>query len=88
MERRLLEHLEELHIPQLGDLLTVRGSGPTWLPHVSNRSFDELSSQGLKTLVNAAHALAHHTVAIDRGLPRPGLLVLDGLSANTGLRGL
>jgi hypothetical protein len=87
LERRLLEYLEELHIPLLSDLLTVRVSGPTWLPHVSNRSFDELSSQGLKTLVNAAHALAHHTVAIDRGLPLPGLLVLDGLSANAGREG-
>jgi hypothetical protein len=87
LERRLLDYLEELHIPLLSDLLTVRVSGPTWLPHVSNRSFDELSSQGLKTLVNAAHALAHHTVAIDRGLPLPGLLVLDGLSANAGREG-
>lgn len=87
LERRMLEYLEELHIPQLGDLLTVRVTGPTWLPLVSGRTFDELSSQGLKTLVNAAHALAHHTVAIDRGLPLPGLLVLDGLSANTGHEG-
>jgi hypothetical protein len=44
-------------------------------------------SQGLKKLVNIAHALAHHTVAIDRNLPMPGLLVLDGLSANGGHEG-
>ncbi len=31
---------------------------------VSGRSFDRLSSQGLQVLVNVAHALAHHTVAI------------------------
>jgi len=87
LERRLLDYLERLHIPQLGDLLTVRITRPSWLPRVSNRTFDELSSQGLKTLVNTAHALAHHTVAIDRGLPLPGLLVLDGLSANAGHEG-
>jgi hypothetical protein len=38
--------------------------------------------------VNVAHALAHHTVAIDRGLDMPGLLVLDGVSANSGKEGL
>ena len=58
------------------------------MPEVSGRSFDELSSQGLKTLVNIAHALAHHTVAIDRSLPLPGLLILDGISANSGQEGL
>lgn len=57
------------------------------MPEVSGRTFDELSSQGLKTLVNIAHALAHHTVAIDRNLPLPGLLILDGLSANSGFEG-
>lgn len=39
-------------------------------------------------MVNIAHALAHHTVAIDRDLPLPGLLILDGLSANSGQEGL
>ena len=38
--------------------------------------------------MNVAHALAHHTVAIDRELPLPGLLVLDGVSANSGREGL
>ena len=38
-------------------------------------------------LVNVAHSLAHHTVAIDEGLPLPGLLVLDGLSSNVGHEG-
>ncbi|MDI5939409.1 MULTISPECIES: hypothetical protein [unclassified Micromonospora] len=54
---------------------------------MSGRAFEELSSQGLATLVNIAHALAHHTVAIDRELPIPGLLVLDGISANAGHEG-
>ena len=42
----------------------------------------------MKTLVNVAPALAHHTVAIDRGLFLPGLLVLDGVFANAGKEGL
>ncbi|MBG6105094.1 putative nucleic acid-binding Zn-ribbon protein [Micromonospora vinacea] len=88
LERRMLEYLRELNIPDLGQELTVRINRDTYLPEVSGRRFDELSSQGLKTLVNIAHALAHHTVAIDRKLPLPGLLVLDGISANSGQEGL
>lgn len=87
LEQRLLEYLQELNIPNLGQELTVKINRSTYLPEVSGRTFDELSSQGLKTLVNIAHALAHHTVAIDRNLPLPGLLILDGLSANSGHEG-
>lgn len=88
LENRMLEYLERLNVPTLSDLLTVKINRTTYLPEVSARGFDELSSQGLKTLVNVAHALAHHTVAIDRGLSLPGLLVLDGVSANSGKEGL
>ncbi|MFI5888507.1 hypothetical protein ACIA5D_00120 [Actinoplanes sp. NPDC051513] len=87
LEQRMLEYLTELHIPDLGQELSVHLNRTTYLPEVSGRTFDELSSQGLKTLVNIAHALAHHTVTIDRRLPMPGLLVLDGLSANAGHEG-
>jgi hypothetical protein len=88
LEKRMVDYLTRLHVPQLGELLTVKINRDTYLPEVSTRTFDELSSQGLKTLVNVAHALAHHTVAIDRGLAMPGFLVLDGVSANSGTEGL
>lgn len=87
LETRMLEYLRALRIPQFADSLTVSINRTTYLPEISGRTFDELSSQGLKTLVNIAHALAHHTVAIDRSLPLPGLILLDGLSANTGREG-
>jgi len=87
LETRMLEYLDALRPPPLGPALTVTINRNTYMPEVWGRSFDELSSQGLKTVVNIAHALAHHTVAIDRGLPLPGLLVLDGLSANVGTEG-
>jgi hypothetical protein len=87
LEQRILEYLRELNIPNLGQELSVKINRNTYLPEVSGRTFDELSSQGLKTLVNVAHALAHHTVAIDRKLPLPGLLILDGISANAGHEG-
>ena len=87
LEERMLRYLRELHIPEIGSDLSVRINRRTYMPEVSGRSFDELSSQGLKTLVNVAHSLAHHTVAIDRNLPIPGLLILDGLSSNAGHEG-
>jgi hypothetical protein len=74
LEQRMLEYLQELHIPDLGQELYVKINRTHYLPEISGRTFDELSSQGLKTLVNIAHALAHHTTAIDRNLPMPGLL--------------
>ncbi|WP_218009686.1 hypothetical protein [Actinomadura kijaniata] len=87
LEQRMLEYLHELHIPQFGDELSVKINRTTFLPIIAGRSFEELSSQGLKTLVNIAHALAHHTVAIDRDLPLPGFLIIDGISANSGSEG-
>ncbi|MFD7433293.1 hypothetical protein [Streptomyces sp. NPDC059861] len=87
LEGKMLEYLLRLNVPRFEDDLTVRINRKTYLPEISGRTFDELSSQGLKTLVNVAHSLSHHTVAIDRGLPLPGFLVLDGLSANAGRRG-
>lgn len=87
LEARMLMYLQELNIPDLGAELSVKINRTTYLPEVSGRTFDELSSQGLKTLVNIAHSVAHHTVAIDRNLPMPGLLILDGISANAGHEG-
>lgn len=87
LEDRILRYLRELHIPEIGSDLFVKINRRTYLPEISGRTFDELSSQGLKTLVNVAHSLAHHTVAIDRNLPMPGLLILDGLSSNAGQEG-
>ncbi len=43
------------------------------LPIVGGRRFDELSSQGLKVLVNVAYALAHQLTAIEVELPLPNL---------------
>lgn len=87
LEARILQYLTRLHIPPFSGILSVKINRRTYMPEISGRSFDELSSQGLKTLVNVAHALAHHTVSIDRNLPLPGFLVLDGISANAGHEG-
>ena len=87
LEARFHEYLNRLHVPTFGLPLTAKVDSTTYLPVVSGRPFDRLSSQGLQVLVNVAHALAHHTVAIDRDLPLPGLLVIDGASSNVGTEG-
>lgn len=48
LEHRMLEYLRELNIPDLGPELSLRINRTTYLPEISGRSFDELSSQGLK----------------------------------------
>lgn len=44
LEDRMLAYLEELNVPTLSDLLTVRINRKTYLPEVSTRDFDELSA--------------------------------------------
>ena len=56
----------------------------TYQPVLYGRKFDELSSQGLKVLVNVAHALAHQRTAITRDIPLPNILFIDGLTSNIG----
>lgn len=56
----------------------------TFLPILNGRSFDELSSGGLKVLTNIAYALAHHLTALDFDLPLPGVLLIDGITKNVG----
>jgi hypothetical protein len=87
LEERFQEYVERLRIPDFDGPLTCRIARESYLPIVGGRDFDRLSSQGLQVLVNVAHALAQHTVAIDRDLPLPGLLVIDGPSSNIGTEG-
>lgn len=58
----------------------------TYLPVLYGRRFDELSSQGLKVMVNVAHALAHQQTAMDLELKLPNILFIDGVTSNIGHR--
>ncbi|MFF9084625.1 hypothetical protein ACF1BR_33555 [Streptomyces rubiginosohelvolus] len=88
LAERFAEYLVLLEPPQIGGAeLGVAIDKRNFLPLVGGRSFDEISSQGMQVLVNIAYSLAVHTVCIDRDLPMPGLLVLDGISSNTGREG-
>ncbi|MFE3409185.1 AAA family ATPase [Streptomyces mirabilis] len=88
LAERFGEYLVQLEPPQIGGAeLGVEIDKRNFLPLVGGRSFDEISSQGMQVLVNIAYSLAVHTVCIDRDLPMPGLLALDGISSNTGREG-
>ena len=52
-------------------------------PIVNGRRIDGLSA-GTRVLVNVAHLLTHHEVAPARGIPLPGLLLVDGMTSNIG----
>ena len=79
--------LTRLHTPEIGDIGESYIHRETYLPIVNGRSFNDLSSLGLKVIVNLAHALAHHETAIEMGIPLPGLLIIDGPSSNIGREG-
>jgi hypothetical protein len=52
-------------------------------PIVNGRKIEGLSA-GTRVLVNVAHLLAHHVVAPTRDVPLPGILLIDGMTANIG----
>lgn len=60
----------------------------TYLPVYQGRRFEELQSQGLKVMVNLAHALAHQLTAIELDLNLPNIILIDGISGNLGYEGL
>lgn len=84
---RLLEYnfrglLDRFHVPKFGQVGETRIDRETYLPVVHGRQFDNLSSQGLKVIVNVAHALAHQITAIELDIPLPNILFIDGLTSN------
>ena len=88
LKRRFNEILEKLRPPKFGEQ-ELSGIDPkTYLPDFFGRAFGELSSPGLATLVNLAHALAHHLTAIELDLRLPQILIIDGLSEHLGEEGL
>ena len=80
--------LERFQPPAFGEERSSSIDRRTYLPIYHGRRFDDLSSPGLATLVNLAHALAHHVTAIEEDLCIPNLLIVDGLSEHLGSEGL
>ena len=80
--------LERLRPPKFGEKEASDINLNTYLPVYHGRPFAEVSSPGLATLINVAHALAHHLTAIEIGLKLPQILIIDGLSEHLGQEGL
>jgi DNA repair exonuclease SbcCD ATPase subunit len=80
--------LRELRVPSFSDPGPSIIDRQTYLPLFEGRRFDELESQGLKVMVNIAHALAHQLTCIHFDLQLPNILLIDGLSGNIGYEGL
>lgn len=77
--------LETFRAPQLGEATIDRG---TYLPRISGRTFDSLSSPGWRTLVGVAYALAYHETALDLNLEVPAQLIVDSPATHLGSEGL
>ena len=88
LTKRFNEFLEQLRPPKFGEQDSSDINLATYLPDYYGRAFMELSSPGLATLVNLAHALAHHLTTIELGLKLPQILIVDGLSEHLGDEGL
>jgi hypothetical protein len=80
--------LQEIRVPSFPDPGPSIIDRKTYLPRFEGRRFDELESQGLKVMVNTAHALAHQLTCIHFDLKLPNILLIDGLSDNIGYEGL
>ena len=88
LKGRFNEMLEQLRPPRFGELELSDINPQTYLPVYRGRAFAAISSPGLATLINVAHALAHHLTAVELGLKLPQILVIDGLSEHLGQEGL
>ncbi len=80
--------LRQFYPPEFGEETSSGIDRQTYLPMFRGRRFDDLSSPGLATLVNVAHALAHHITNLTLGLSLPSILFIDALSEHLGQEGL
>ncbi len=88
LKQRFNEMLLKLKPPKFGEHELAEINPDTYLPIFYGRSFVEVSSPGLRTLINVSHALAHHLTAVELGLNLPQILIIDGLSEHLGQEGL
>lgn len=63
-------------------VIDPRNWKPTVIHDDVEWSFWEAGSGGKKTLFNVCYALAIHSVALERGMPIPGILIIDSPTKN------
>ncbi len=88
LDERFDESVSRLQAPEFGEEERCSIDRTTFLPRFRGRRFDDLSSPGLATLVNLAHAVSHQLTDIHFNLNLPNILLIDGLSEHFGEEGL
>jgi hypothetical protein len=83
LDRNFEAVLDAFHIPRFADPPFARIDRRSFLPVVDGRDF-ATASQGMKVLINVAHALAHQLTSLEVGTALPNLLIIDALSSNIG----
>lgn len=88
LEKNFRNIVDDLKLERFQDHGYTGIDRSTYLPLFGGRRFGEIQSQGLKVMINVAHALAHQLTCIELDLPLPNFLIFDGLSSNLGYKGL
>ncbi len=87
IEAEFTRMIDALHVPKPALPQETKIDRVRFMPHPYGQSFEQLS-QGTHVMVQVALAIAMHRVALNRAIPLPGLLAIDGLSDNIGKQGL
>lgn len=86
LENWFAYYVDALGVPKFGTGLRAGIDRNDYQPIVNGQKFPQLSA-GVRVLVNIAHALAHHRLALELELPLPGLIWIDGVTKNIGTAG-
>jgi rubrerythrin len=84
LEKWFAHYIEAFDTPRFEGSPRAAINRDNFMPIVNGRTFGQLSSGGLRTLTNLAHALAHHRAAHEQGLGLPGFLLIDAIQKNVG----
>lgn len=83
LEEQFASFVEGIDVPRFDGEPRAALDRNDYQPIVNGRKIDGLSA-GTRVLVNVAYLLANHVVASTRGVPLPGILLVDGMTANIG----
>jgi ribosomal protein S27AE len=85
LEARFAHYVDAIDVPRFENDPQPRAAidRSDYEPIVNGRKIGGLSA-GTRVLVNVAHSLGHHLAAPELDIPLPGILLIDGMTANIG----
>jgi hypothetical protein len=83
LQDQFADFVERIDVPRFEGEPRAAIDRNDYQPIVNGRKIEGLSA-GTRVLVNVAHLLAHHVYALNAGIPLPGLLMIDGMTAHIG----